>query len=50
MLITVEGKLQKEKPQVLFVGGTNQKRKVAFASKKGQREKVSESNFDKEGR
>ena len=50
MLTTVEGNLQKEKPQVLFVGGTNKKRKVAFASKEGQREEASESNFDKEGR
>ena len=32
MLTTADGNLQKEKPQVLFVGGTNKKRKVAFAS------------------
>ena len=38
MLTTAEGKLQKEKPQVLFVGGTN-KRKIAFASKKGKGKK-----------
>ena len=36
MLTTAEGNLQKEKPQVLFVGGTNKKRKVAFASKRGK--------------
>ena len=42
MLITTEGNLQKEKPQVLFVGGTNKKRKVVFASKRG---KVMENYF-----
>ena len=39
MLTTAEGNLQKEKPQVLFVGGTNKKRKVAFASKRGKGKK-----------
>ena len=39
MLTTTEGNLQKEKPQVLVVGGTNKKRKVAFASKRGKRKK-----------
>ena len=39
MLTITEGNLQKEKPQVLFVGGTNKKRKLAFASKKGKRNK-----------
>ena len=39
MLTTVEGNLQKEKPLVLFVSGTNKKRKTAFASKKDKGKK-----------
>ena len=39
MLTTAKGNLQKEKPQVLFVGGTKKKRKVAFASKRGKGKK-----------
>ena len=39
MLTTAEGNLTKEKPQVFFVGGTNKKRKVAFASKSGKGKK-----------
>ena len=39
MLTIAEGNLQKEKPQVLFVGGTNKKRKVEFASKRGKGKK-----------
>ena len=39
MLTTAKGNLQKENPQILFVGGTNKKRKVAFASKKGKGKK-----------
>ena len=34
-LITTEEKIQKEKPYVLFVGGTNKKRKATSACKKG---------------
>ena len=36
MLTTAKGNLQKERPQVLFVGWTNKKRKVAFAFKRGK--------------
>ena len=36
---TIKGNLQKEKPLVLFFSGTNKKRKVAFASKKGEGKK-----------
>ena len=39
MLTIAKENLQKEKPQVLFVGGTNKKRKVAFASKRGKGKK-----------
>ena len=39
MLTNAEGNLQKEKPQVFFVGGINKKRKVAFASKRGKGKK-----------
>ena len=39
MLTISEGNLEKEKPQVLFVDGTNKKRKVAFASKWGKGKK-----------
>ena len=35
----MEGNLQKEKPQVLFVGGTNKKRKAASSSKRGKGKK-----------
>ena len=50
MLTTAEGNLQKEKPQVLFVGGTNKKRKVAFASKRGKGKKqVKATSTKKDG-
>ena len=39
MLTTAEGNLQKEKPQVLFVGGIDKKGKVAFALKRGKGKK-----------
>ena len=39
MLNIMEGNLQKEKPQVLFVGGTNKKRKAASSSKRGKGKK-----------
>ena len=39
MLTTAEGNVQKEKSQVLFVGGTNKKRKVAFISKRDKGKK-----------
>ena len=39
MLTPAEGNLYEEKPQVFFVGGTNKKRKVAFASIKGKEKK-----------
>ena len=39
MLTTVKGNLQKEKPQILFVGGSKKNRKVAFASKRGKGKK-----------
>ena len=40
MLTTTEGYLLKEKPQVLFVGGTNKKRKVTstFKWSKGKKQ------------
>ena len=47
MLTTAEGNLQKEKPQVLFVGGTNKKRKVAFASKRGKGKKQVKATLTK---
>ena len=47
MLTTAEGNLQKEKPQVLFVGGTNKKRKVAFASKRGKGRKQVKATLTK---
>ena len=47
MLTTAEGNLQKEKPQVLFVGGTKKKRKAAFASKSGKRTKQVKANLTK---
>ena len=50
MLTTAEGNLQKEMPQVLFVYGTNKKRKVAFASKRGKGKKqVKETLTRKDG-
>ena len=50
MLTTAEGNLQKEKPEVLFVGGTNKKRKVAFASKRGKGKKqVKATSTKKDG-
>ena len=39
MLTTMEGNLQKERPQVLFVGGTNKKRKASSFSKRGKGKK-----------
>ena len=39
MLIIAEGNLQKESPHVLFVGGTNKKRKIASAPKRGKGKK-----------
>ena len=39
MLTIVEGNLQKEKSHIIFVGGTNNKRKVASISKRGKGKK-----------
>ena len=36
MLIIAEGNLQKENPQVLFIGGTNKKRKVPSTFMRGK--------------
>ena len=49
MLTTAEGNLLKEKPQVLFVGGTNKKKKVAFASKRGKGKKQVKATLKKKG-
>ena len=39
MLTTIEGNLQKEKSQVLFLGGTNMKRKATSTSKRDKGKK-----------
>ena len=47
MLTTTEENLQKKKPQVLFVGGTNKKGKVAFISKRGKGKKQVKATLTK---
>ena len=47
MLTIAEGNLHKEKPQVLFVGGINKKRKVFFASKRGKGKKQVKATLTK---
>ena len=50
MLTTTEENLQKEKPQVLFVSGTNKKRKIAFISKRGKgKNQVKATSTGKDG-
>ena len=47
MLTTTKRNLQKEKFQVLFVGGTNKKRKASFVSKKGKEKKQVKATLTK---
>ena len=47
MLTNFEGNLKKEKPQVLFVSGTKERRKVAFSSKRGKGNKQSKATVER---
>ena len=47
---TAEGNLQKEKGSSLLCWWDQQEEEGSLCLQKGQRDKASESNFDKEGR